>query len=226
LPPHLLLPPCVRANIVHVPLPRAFYLEWEHGGYIDSLDDGDVFVFDCGIDVYIFQGSSCSPFEREHGRQYGEKLRSSRAQCTVQVVTQENAPDRFWKSLGTTRKVGQAATLKRLEDFLHSNINRMWVVKGAKEFKLEASGDDVSVSALKSNSVMIVDLCSVIYVWIGAKVSPYKEQRDAALQRGVEYLEKHSDKKTPLIRVLEGNEGETFKDMMPGGSDDDEDVDL
>jgi gelsolin len=186
---------------------------------VDSLDDGDVFVFDCGIDVYIFQGSECSPFEREHGRQYGEKLRASRAQCTVQVVTQENAPDRFWKTLGTTRKIGQSMTLKRLDNFLHSNINRLWVVKGAKDFKLEASGDDVTVSALNSHSVMIVDLCSVIYVWIGAKVSPYKEQRDAALQRGVEYLEKHSDKKTPLIRVLEGNEGETFKDMMPGADD-------
>jgi gelsolin len=182
---------------------------------LESLDQGDVFVFDCGYDVYIFQGDECSPFEREHGRQYAEKLRQSRAQCIVSVVTQETAQEKFWKALGTTRKIGQAATLRRLESFLPSQINRLWNVRGPKDFKMEASGDDVCMLSLKSTQLMIVDLCSVVYVWVGKSCSPYQELRDTALQRGVEYLEKHSDRKIPLIRVLENFEGDTFKDLVP-----------
>lgn len=113
--------------------------------------------------------------------------------------------------------------LVRTTNLHPSSVNRLWKCKiptngrpTAKntEFTLVASGSDVGVLALDTHSVMIVDFCSVVFVWVGTEVKPYRLNRDAALDVGVLYLQKHSDDKVPLVRVLENFEGDTFDDMM------------
>jgi hypothetical protein len=131
----------------------------------------------------------------------------------VEVVTQDSAPEKFWKALGTTRKEGQKLLLQRIDDLHASNVNRVFRVEKSG-FTQVAQGSEVGLVSLQSDRVMIVDFCHVVYVWVGEDVRNYKAERDDALARGVEYLRNYSSLATPLIRVLEGHEGDTFNDLL------------
>ena len=180
----------------------------------ESLDEDDVFVLDAGQTLFVFQGTDCAPMERMAGGRYAQDLATNRVGGRVQVVTSADAPEEFWVLLGTTRKKAKSMTLKRADDLHPSSVNRAFRVKGDNSFELVASGREVGSDLCKSNLVMILDMCSVVYVWVGKDVSGYAYARSKAMMQGFQYLKKHSETKVPLVRVIEGYEGSEFDEMF------------
>ena len=180
----------------------------------EALDEDDVFVLDAGQTLYVFQGTDCSPMERMAGGRFAQDFATNRVGGRVQVVTSGDAPEEFWVLLGTTKKKVKSITLKRADDLHPSTVNRAFRVKGDNSFELIATGREVSTELCKSNLVMILDMCSIVYVWVGKDTSGYAYARSKALMHGWQYLKKHSESSVPLVRVIEGYEGSEFDEMF------------
>ncbi len=180
----------------------------------ESLDEDDVFVLDAGQILYVFQGTDCAPMERMAGGRFAQDFATNRVGGRVQVVTSADAPEEFWVLLGITKKKAKGLTLKRDEDLHPSTVNRAFRVKGDNSFELLASGREVSDDLCNSNAVLIFDMCTVVFIWIGKEASGYATARSKAMTHGVQYLKKHSALTVPLVRVIEGHEGSEFDEMF------------
>ncbi len=58
-------------------------------------------------------------------------------------------------------------TLKREEDLHQSTINRVFRVKGDNAFELVATDREVTEDLCKPNLVLIFEMCTGVYVWVG-----------------------------------------------------------
>lgn len=74
----------------------------------DSLNEGDVFILDTAHVVYVFQGQTCSPGERNAAAREANRRAEERTAARVQVVTSEDAGGEFWSALGGKKPIRES----------------------------------------------------------------------------------------------------------------------
>jgi gelsolin len=187
-----------------------------------SLNSGDVFVLDCGLQIFQFNGKSAGPMEKQKGAQITRALKDERkSQPQVVVVEEEDKgvdADTFWS------KVGGKSTIKTAEeggadDEAHkenAKIRRLFQLSdasGKMTFKLIAEGNAVKRSQLITDDVMIFDSGSEVFAWVGKGSN--KEERRKALGFAQDYLKNYNRPNSlPICRVLEGGENQAFNAAM------------
>lgn len=175
-----------------------------------SLNDGDVFVLDAGLQVYTWVGSMANAFEKMKGGALAHNIVSSRMGKAKKMP---EVDDNFWKILK-----GTEADVKPPEEheedktsFKDSDIKlfRLSDASGSITFKKEAEGK-LNTSQLDSNDVFIVDNSIEVFVWIGKGAS--KKEKSQAMKHATDYLKSEGrPSHTPVTRLKEGQIHHLFR---------------
>jgi len=195
-------------------IPRLLHIRADHKNLsviqvdknVSSLNSGDVFILDAGLEIFQWIGKSSQGSERIKAAQLCRAFDDERAGKPQVIVIEEGSEDeKFWKHLGGKGAVKASGTPAHHEKKLY----RLTESGGKFTFKEVAHGK-VSRSQLQSDDAFIFDAGTTVFVWIGSKASV--QERKKALDYASRYLTEHSRPlTTPISRVLEGGENEEFE---------------
>jgi gelsolin len=178
-----------------------------------SLNDGDVFILDAGLQLYQWNGKSAGIHEKRKGAEILEAYKKERNGKPKSIVLDGLADDDefFWKTLGGKPTSIAAATpdtdvkagpklLFQLSDSTGSLVKTK-VGESTTTFKRDL---------LKSEDVFILDAPEAVYAWIGKGAS--KAERANGITVATTYLkESGRPSHTPVSRVMDSNEPTAFK---------------
>jgi len=168
----------------------------------DSLNHEDAFVLDNGAVVYTWFGENCSPFEKRKAAEVGHNLVISRnGHATLKEDVEDN--DDFFGILGGK------GDIKEKGDF---DTHEMPAAQDTKLYVLTDESSVIKVEArellrdnLESDDVCLVDMGTVLFVWIGSG-SSLGEQSQAMLMAQKLLSAFNREGNTNVVRVLEGQE--------------------
>lgn len=170
-----------------------------------SLNQSDAFVLDGGVKIWVWAGSSSSPFEQHKAGEIADSIEADRdgAARVLHTVDAE-----FWALLGGEGPIAakpsaadEAAAPKRLLRLSDSS--------GAMAFT-QVGEDRLNKSMLVSSDVMVLDTGLELFVWIGAGASPGEKMQ--AMVSACAYLENaRRPLHMPVTRIVEGGEPMSFK---------------
>jgi len=201
----------------------------EHGTRIlevplkaSSLNQGDCFVLDAGIDILSWCGSWASGFEKYEAGQYAENLEGDRkkaeAKCLHRAEPQGKPSDRFWEKLGD-KPEGDIAhdideTLLNEPPYgegvlyvLHQDdhLDGVEVGKIGQMSLTRVADGDLRKDQLVSDDVCIVDTQAELFVWIGKGANAV--ERRNAMDTAILYLKTNNmPLHTPIHVFKEGQE--------------------
>jgi len=174
-----------------------------------SLNDGDSFLLDLGLELIIWNGKTAGIHEKRKAKELTEQLRDERnGKPVVKILDGLEDHDTFWKTLGGKPSSIAAATK---DDVKVDNTKVLFQLSDATgELKItEVAKGSVKKSALKSEDVFILDVGHTVYSWIGKGTT--QKERANAIKYATDYLKKQGRPAyTPVIRVLEKNEPPAF----------------
>jgi len=180
----------------------------------DSLNSGDVFILDAGLNIFQWNGTKSGPQEKMKGAQLSRALAEERKGRAKVHVLEESGKDldEFWKVIGGQGPIKSAE--EGGDDLEHENASdrilfRLSDASGKLEFTEISKGNNIKKSQLDSNDVFILDTGAEVFAWIGKGASVQEKKK--AMQFAQDYLVKY---KRPLFisiaRILEGSENEYF----------------
>lgn len=200
---------------------------------IKNLNSGDVFVLDCGLDLYQYQGKAAGKNEK---LQAGKLQRciddERRGKPEVYVFSQTDKPDdimgKFFSYFkdsedepGTecspetcTKLLGLINEDKGGDDAEWEKASEKALFQlcddsGTLEFTEVARGK-VKKDKLNSDDVFIFDIGPEIFVWVGSKAS--KQEKSKGMIFASKYLLKYERPAfLPIHQIFEGGENELFE---------------
>lgn len=178
-----------------------------------SMNKGDIFILDCGLDLYEWIGSKAGIFEKQKAAELVRALDDERGSKPNITVFDEisNPPGKvFWELLGG--KVEIAAAIPDEQPI--TRPKKLFKVSDASGTLSMTKVDNVARASLQSDDVFILDTGAQILVWIGKGAS------DSEKANGMAYATKYiSDNKrpkhTPIATMQEGAESGAFKSALP-----------
>jgi len=181
-----------------------------------SLNSGDIFVLDKGLDLYQMNGKHASAGEKIKAAQLVHAIHDERkALAKIHVAEQgDHDPEfwaAFWGGLGGEGPITDASgsdveATKEAEDV--KKLFRLHETPEGLQFTLVAHGH-FSKKMLDPIDVFILDQGQEVFVWVG-KNSTVKERR-WGVQYAHNYLVQYQRPLTlPITRIFEGGEHELF----------------
>jgi hypothetical protein len=194
-----------------------------------SLNQGDSFILDMGLKLFLWNGSEANRYEKAKALQVLTRLRNERgARPSVTVMDDDASNAEFWSTLGGTEADVGAATDDAAAEKAASGALKLYKASdetGSLTITEVASGK-LTKDMLDTSDVFVVDNTTAIYVWIGKGCS--KQEKSSAMQTGTSFLEQNNRPVwTHVTRVIEGGEPTAFKalfaswdpPMLPGNYD-------
>lgn len=178
-----------------------------------SLNSGDVFILDAGVQIIQWNGSKSGAMEKAKGAQVAQAIEGERnGKAHNRVVAESDDDAEFWKLLGGKGAVAAAipdtADVKK-----EGELYKLSDASGKFEFTHVATGKAIKRSALDSSDVFILDTGVYVFAWVGLKASAGEKSK--ALQFAQEYVTKHNKPaNTTVVRILEGGENEIFEEFF------------
>lgn len=184
-----------------------------------SLNSGDVFILDGGVEVIQWNGSSAGVGEKSKAASLVQAIEGERNGKSKGRVLDEGDDDAaFWKALGGKGPIASAAAGgSDLEAdsiaLVEKTLLRLSDATGAFKLTEVAKGKKIKKGALDSNDVFILDAGQEVIAWVGAKASAGEKKK--ALQFAQDYvLKKNKNPATPVSRVLEGGENDLWHTLF------------
>jgi len=181
-----------------------------------SLNSGDVFVLDKGLEIYQFNGSKSGPQEKMKGAQLCRAIDDERKGMPKVTVIEEASKDIeiFWKALGSKGAIKAAdagGNDEEADKNTQKKLFRLSDQSGKMEFKeVGNTTGKLKRSLLDSKDVFVLDAGQEVFAWIGKGASV--AEKKYAMQYAQEYLKKFNRPAyMPISRVLEGGENEVFE---------------
>jgi len=173
-----------------------------------SLNSGDVFIYDGGLDVHVLLGKECNPREKHRASEFVVALASERPNCKHLIFEEEDKDAKpFWDAIGGKPDGGIAGAIPDVPVATNKKLFRLSDETG-KMLMVEVK--NFSYSSLSSDDAFILDAEYEIFVWVGKKAS--KDEKAKALGYATDYLFKNNrPKQLPISRIIEGQENEFFK---------------
>ncbi|KAJ3040570.1 hypothetical protein HDV00_010750 [Rhizophlyctis rosea] len=176
-----------------------------------SLNSGDVFVYDGGLDIIQWNGSKASGSEKVKAAEFVRKVDDDRKGLAKVTVVAEESDDAgaFWNAIGGKGAVASAAEGDS-QNHAHAEkvLFRLSDKTGTFAFTEEARGK-IPKSKLDSNDVFILDNGLEIFIWVGADAE--LEERRKSMQYALEYVKQNNRPlDIPISRVVEGGVSATF----------------
>jgi len=180
-------------------------LDWK------SLNDGDTFLLDNGLELIIWNGKTAGIHEKRKAQELTNGLRDERnGKPSVKILDGLEDHDAFWKTLGGKPSSGQIAPATS-DDVKVENTKVLFQLSDATgDLKItEVAKGTVKKTQLKSEDVFILDIGHTVYSWIGKGTT--KKERANAIKYATDYLKKNNrPNHIPVVRVLESAEPTAF----------------
>jgi len=185
---------------------------------IASLNHGDVFILDNGLELIQWNGDAAGIAEKRKASEVLQNIKDERLGKPKSRVLDGTEDDpTFWSLIGGKGKVKSAAEGgddSKVASYT-SKLLRVSDSSGKITITEVSSGKFVK-SDLDSNDVFIVDTEPTIFVWIGSKAS--KEERSQAFKIANEYIKTAGRPfTTPVVRVVEGSVSPAFDHAFGAG---------
>jgi len=181
-----------------------------------SLNSGDVFILDEGLNIYQFQGRGASGGERSKAATIARGIDDERgSKVQVHVLDEENeekavgkdAEDwkHFWAALGGKHPIKKEAGV----DAAVKQVRQIYKVSDASG-KLTYTEVAFKKASLHDDDVFVVSTGPIIYTWVGKSANA--NEKRSAFQFAQKYLNEHPDlcKSIPIVRILSGAENDEF----------------
>ena len=184
-----------------------------------SLNQGDVFILDKGLTLFLWWGTEANKQERLKGMQVLARLYNSRGARPLQIIVNEE-PDNeeFWSTLGgTAADVASAEAGGADDDRAAASELKLFKVSDAsgtlETTEVPMEGGKLLRSALDTNDSFIVDAGSQIYVWTGRGATAQEKKGGLAIAKAF-LKEQGRPDWCPVQRVVEGGETPVFKSLF------------
>ncbi|XP_072051176.1 gelsolin-like protein 2 [Amphiura filiformis] len=173
-----------------------------------SLDGGDVFILDNGLDIYQWNGDGSNKDERMRAMQYLQQLKSERGRARSETIDQRRcAPEHpFMKALSDAKPEEEDQTDAK-EDTSKPAMFRLRHEANKLTFSQVAEGD-LPKAKLDNNFVFVVDTKKELYVWIGRGAN--KMERQNAMAYAHNYLRTTGHPFIPIACINEAREPDAF----------------
>uniref|UniRef100_A0A0M3ITB7 Gelsolin-like domain-containing protein n=1 Tax=Ascaris lumbricoides TaxID=6252 RepID=A0A0M3ITB7_ASCLU len=186
----------------------------------NSLNLGDVFILDCGLDLYVWMPPESGRLERIKGMSQAKSIRDQErhGKPKVHVLDQDwNRNEAFWNVMGgraNLTDLKSAAAGGADENFWRTSRQQvtLWRVcdESGKTEVSKVSQGDFKYNQLESKDAFILDAWNGgVFVWIGKGCT--KQERTKAMKWAQEYLKTQQKPEwTQVVRVMEGAEPAIF----------------
>jgi len=183
----------------------------------DSLNSGDVFILDNGLQIFQWNGRKSGPQEKQRGAQLSNAIAGERrGRAKVMVLEESDKNTDFWGHLGgqgAVKSADDGGDDAAVEGTGQKVLFHLSDATGAMEFKQVATGAQCKKSLLDSNDVFILDTGSEVIAWIGKGASA--DEKKKALGFAQDYLAKYNRPAyLPISRVLEGAENSVLNNNL------------
>jgi len=176
-----------------------------------SLNNGDVFLLDNGLEIYQWNGKTAGINEKRKANEIIQNLKKDRNGKPKSVVLDDlENNDAFWKLLGKKPAPGEIAPATSDDVKVEKTKVLLELSDKSGELKITKIAEGgVKKSHLNTNEVFILDIGHTVYVWIGKGAS--KQERAKGIEFGTNHLKKNNRPMyTPVSRVMEGAEPKAF----------------
>jgi len=184
-----------------------------------SMNQGDVFILDCGLEIFQWNGTDAAIPEKRKANEVTAQIREERLgkpHVTVLDGLEDNPA--FWGVVGNKTQVKSAVEGGDDSKVAHSHTKKLFKVSdasGALEMTEVGSGH-FAKDLLDSNDVFIVDTEASLYVWVGLGAN--KQERASAFKYANDYLAQVGRPlTTPVMRIVEGSTNPGFESAFGGG---------
>lgn len=178
----------------------------------DSLNQGDVFILDNGLELIQWNGDSAGVREKRKGNEIINQIKEERnGRPKSTVLDGDEDHDTFWTIIGGKGDIKSAEEGGDDEkvDAFTKRLLRVSDASGSLQLTEVATGG-FGRNQLDSDDVFIVDTENAVYVWIGSGAS--KEERSQAFKVANEYLVQYNRPfTTSVVRVVEGAHSAAFE---------------
>jgi len=176
-----------------------------------SLNEGDVFLLDAGLDIFQWNGKTAGINEKRKANEIIQALKKDRnGKPKSKVLDDLEDDETFWKLLGGKPGPGQIAKATS-DDIKVEKVKVLFELSDKSgELKQTKVGENaVKKSMLNTNEVFILDVGHTVYAWIGKGAS--KAERANGIKFATDYLKNNNrPMHTPVVRVMEGAEPKAF----------------
>jgi len=180
-------------------------LDWK------SLNNGDTFLLDNGLELVIWNGKTAGIHEKRKAQELTNGLSDERnGKPTIKILDDLEDHGSFWKILGGKPTAGQIAPATS-DDVKVDNTKALWQLSDSSgDLKLtKVAEGSVKKTHLKSEDVFILDIGHTVYAWIGTGTT--KKEKANAIRYATDYLKKQNrPSHIPVSRVLEKAEPAAF----------------
>jgi gelsolin len=186
---------------------------------VSSLNNGDTFLMDNGLDLIVWNGAKAGAYEKNKAREVADMIdedRNGKPQMRVLDGVEEDERDGiFWKLLGQEDGAPPAADAIAPETPDDVKVEEKTLLfelsdKTGSLVRTQIADKELKTEMLKSEEVFILDAGLAIYAWIGKQAS--KDERKNGIKYACAYIEEAGlPDHTPVIRVMEGAEPPSFK---------------
>jgi len=195
---------------------------------IESLNNCDAFILDAGLKIYDFRPENCNVWEKRAANDYVNQLKSERAKVEANIVVwgeSGKAVDEFWEILNDGNVPDdlpdEAAWKQKQKDEMEvaakvkpalyhvTDEDGGMKVTCVKEIEDQKHKFDKSILKEEDDDVLIVDVGTEIFVWIGSTAN--KDEMKTAMKHAQDYL-KESGRPfyLPITRLQSGKETKAF----------------
>jgi gelsolin len=181
----------------------------------ESLNHGDAFILDAGLNLYQWNGKDASVSEKRRGNEVAHGIQDERnGRPKLHVVDGEDIEllPEFWQLIGGKTTIKSAAE-GGSDQSITAHLKKLMRVdiKGSSSYEfVEVAQNSFTKIHLKSDHIFILDSANCVYIWVGSKVE--HAQQNEAYQICNQYLLKvHRQLTTPVIRVVDPTTNANFE---------------
>lgn len=179
-----------------------------------SLDESDVFIFDKGDKIFVWQGKMCSPMEKLKAAQVVNDLTLAK-HVGVEVLSQDEARSKIvvdylgGQDLEYGTRFECARPISAGSERNVKKLYRLSDVGGELSFDLIKEGNGIGKGDLDADDIFLLDVGQNIWIWEGSGAS--RAEKAAWLRITQQYLNLQPDaKEISVAKVNQGQERRAF----------------
>lgn len=178
----------------------------------DSLNEGDVFILDNGLELVQWNGDHSAIKEKRKALEVVNRIKEERlGKPRSSVLDGDEDHENFWDLLGgkgPVKSAEEGGCDHKVESFTKS-MHRVSDASGSLVMTKIASGK-LTKADLDDKDVFIVDTSTTVFVYIGSEAS--KDEKANAFKFANDYLVQSGRPfTTSVIRVVQGTHNKAFE---------------